>query len=283
VFSSRQPAATITIKHAPCCDGYVMAHERKAKTTIAQPKAIVEASGEKASTGPMTVIVHRLRLHDPDTLRFVAEFSVSPGDLVISGENRGHRAADGRIDGIMAGFVTTRLDGVAQELAFTTKGSTWGFEARCKGNPGKRDRDIALVMAVGFEERNHRMAGTPMTLTAIFEMLSTDENWHLAEADVLRKAYLRGKKLLKAVCFAVLARAPQSDDDATAVGAVALVKERSEFNFQSAGNWSYIGFPWLWRRGRYTIEHTDLVCPLKLTSVNGECSYDKSGIKVKDS
>lgn len=260
-----------------------MANERKAKTTIAQPKAIVEASGEKASTGPTTVVVHRVRLHDPDTLRFVAEISVAPGDLVIRAENVGMRAADGRIDGTVVGFFVTRLDGLTREQPFILQGSTRGFERLGKGNPGKRDRDIALVMAVGFEERTHTMAGTPMTFTAIFEMLSQDMNWHLADADVLKKAYLRGKKLLKTACFAVLARTPQGDDDATAVGAVALVKERSEFNFQSEGNWSYMGFPWLWRRGHYTIEHTDLVCPLKLTSVDGNCTYDKSGIKVKDS
>ena len=54
-------------------------------------------------------------------------------------------------------------------------------QAERKGNPGTRDRDIALAMAVGFEERNRRLAGKPMVLTAIFELLSSDRNWRLLD------------------------------------------------------------------------------------------------------
>lgn len=254
-----------------------------AKQTVAPSLETIKLAGEKASTGAIKVMVETLRLYDPDTRQFVAEFSVRPGDLEISGETRGHRAADGRIVGTTAGFVTTKLDGATQEQAFTTDGWTSGFVSQGKGNPGKRDRDIALAMAVGFEERNHRSAGKPMTLNAIFELLSTDRNWRLLDADSLGNAYARGHKLLKAACFTVFARTPQIGDDATTADAVALVKERSMFEAENEANWVYFGFPWIWRRGQYTIEQTDQVCPLKLTSVNGQCTYDKTGIKVKDS
>jgi hypothetical protein len=283
VFSSRPLRPANSVVQFRYSGGRMTDRKIDAKKTIAQSRATIESSGEKASTGAITVVVDALRLYDPDTLRFVAEISVSPGDLVISGETRGYRAADGRIVGTTAGFVTTKLNGAAQEQAFKIDGWTSGFVSHGKGNPGTRDRDIALAMAVGFEERNRRLAGKPMVLTAIFELLSSDRNWRLLDADSFGKAYFRGQKLLKTACFTVVARTPQTDDDATPVGAVALVKERSSFTFESEANWTYFGFPWLWRRGKYTIEQTDQVCPLKLTTVNGECTYDKSGIKVKDS
>ena len=232
----------------------------------------------------MNIEVKTLRLYDPDTLRFVVELLPSPESFVIRGENSGHRVADGRIVGTMAGFVTQKVDGLVQEQAFTAKGWTSGFEKTGKGNPGKRDRDIALAMAVGFEEYKHRVSGANVPDTVIFEALHHDAKWHLHDAESFGKAFQRGTKLLKAACFTVFAKKPQSDDDSSVVDVVALVKERnSEFNVQSQNDWSYIGFPWFWRRGHYTIERTDLVCPVRLTCVGGVCSYDRKGAKVKDS
>jgi hypothetical protein len=212
-------------------------------------------------------VVTRMGFFDADDGHLVFEQPIAPGDLRLSGQFRGEPSVDGRMDGQFAGF----QDGNAlPQSTLTCLASIRGFEAKGKGRPTTRNRDIALSLAVGYHQFLADHYGEKRSLDAIYEELAKDVKWRLvsherdAEYGSLAKACLRGDKILKTECFGAVPIEVEFVPGEVGLIAFALVKKNGKLETVGDGGVVYEGYPWAWAPGLYEVLTWEHFRPLKI-------------------